>query len=60
MSGGYLYSGGSKVDMGELFKLNPTVTTSSVYIPGVLNTTGTQVVYTNASCYMSDGHLYSN
>ena len=60
MSGGYLYSNGTKVDMAELYKLNPTTTTSSLYISGILNTTGKQVTYTNASCYMSNGHLYSN
>ena len=60
MSGGYLYSGGTKVDMGELYKLNPTTNTGKRFLTAVSNTTGIQLVNTNVSCYMSSGYLYSN
>ena len=41
MSAGYLYSNNVKVDMGELYKLNPTTNTGVRYLTGVSNTTGT-------------------
>jgi len=40
MSNGYLYSAGTKVDMGELYKLNPTTNTGKRFLTAVSSATG--------------------